>query len=199
MNKTSARRSTFALELIKLSGMTRIISVYGIIAGLIASSVMLLHMTSLASHPDMEHGMVIGFASMIIAFSLMFFGIRNYRDKQLNGVISFGKAFKIGAIIALIGSTMYVITWMIYMYNFWPNFMDVYTQSELNKLQKSGASAADIAKATKEMAGYKEMYKNPVYVFLFTYVEILPVGLIVALISALILKRKTPRPVTAGI
>lgn len=48
----------------------------------------------------------------------------------------------------------------------------------------------DLPAKTKEMANFKEMYKNPLFVILITYSEVLPIGLVVALVSALILKKK---------
>lgn len=137
-----------------------------------------------------EGNMLLGYASMLIAFSMIFVGVRSYRNKYNNGIISFGKAFKIGLLIALVGSTIYVIVWLIDYYLFIPDFMDRYTAHIMNQAKTSGATEAELASKTKEMAMYTDMYKNPLFVILLTYAEIFPVGLIVSLISALILKRK---------
>src|SRR5215210_8859754 len=97
--------------------MQKNILVYGLIAGLLVSIFMLSSVNYLShceGNVDYDTSMLIGYASMLISFSLVFVGIRNYRDKYNGGVISFGKAFKIGIIIVLIASTMYVITWLIY-------------------------------------------------------------------------------------
>ncbi len=134
--------------------------------------------------------MILSYATMLLAFSLVYVGIKNYRDKHKNGIISFGKAFKIGLYISLIASTIYVIVWLVDYYIFIPDFMDKYTTAVLNQTKAEGASQLDLDKKAAEMASYKEMYKNPLMVVLFTYAEILPVGLIVTLISALLLKRK---------
>ncbi|MGH2649433.1 MAG: DUF4199 domain-containing protein, partial [Ginsengibacter sp.] len=135
----------------------------------------------------------LGYATMLIAFSMIFVGVKNYRDKYAGGVISFGKAFKVGLFITLIASTIYVIVWMIEEHFFFPDFMDKYVTHELNRLQSSGISAAELAGKTKDLEQAKEMYKNPILKILMTYAEILPVGLIVTLISSLILKRKTAK------
>ena len=130
---------------------------------------------------------------MLIAFSFVFVGIRNYRDKYNEGLISFGNAFKIGIMIVLIASTFYVVAWLIDYYFFIPDFMDKYSAHMLDKLKASGASQIEIDKQTKEMANFARMYKNPFFNAMMTYMEILPVGLIVTLISSLILKRKTAK------
>jgi Protein of unknown function (DUF4199) len=127
---------------------------------------------------------------MLIAFSLVFVGIRNYRDKYNGGVISFGKAFKTGIMIVLIASTIYVVAWLIDYFFFIPDFMEKFSAHELDKLKAGGASQIEIDKQTKEMANFAKMYKNPFFNAMMTYVEILPVGLVVTLISSLILKRK---------
>jgi hypothetical protein len=139
---------------------------------------------------DYGTSMLIGYASMLLAFSLIYIGIRNYRDKYNDGVISFGKAFKTGMMMVLIASTIYVVAWLIDYFFFIPDFMEKYAAQTLAELKASGASQAEMDKETKEMADFARMYKNPLFNAMMTYVEILPVGLIVTLISSLILKRK---------
>ena len=174
--------------------MKKNIIIYGLIAGIVVS-VLMLSTVNYISHcegnVDYNTSMLIGYASMLIAFSLVFVGIRNYRDKYNEGVVSFGKAFKIGIMIVLIASTIYVVAWLIDYFFFIPDFIEKHSAHTLDKLKASGASQIEIDKQTKEMASFGRMYKNPFYNAMMTYIEILPVGLIVTLISSLILKRKT--------
>ncbi len=170
--------------------MKRIVIICGLISGAIVATAMTISTSIYCASGDFEGGMVVGYASMIIALSLVFVGIKNYRDKQNQGVISFGKAFKVGILISLIASTVYVIVWLVNYYFFIPDFSDKYAEHVMNNLKESGASQAEITKESTKMAEFKDMYKNPFFVILFTYLEILPVGLLVSLISALILKRK---------
>ena len=173
--------------------MRKNIIIYGLIAGIVVS-ILMLSIVNYISHckgnVDYDTSMLIGYASMLIAFSLVFVGIRNYRDKYNQGVISFGKAFKIGSMIVLIASTIYVVAWLIDYFFFIPDFIEQYSAHELDKLKASGASQIEIDKEAKEMSSFARMYKNPFFNAMMTYEEILPVGLIVTLISSLILKRK---------
>ena len=172
--------------------MKKNVLVFGLISGLVVSTLMAISMVTMYNNPDAGHGggsMIIGYLSMLVAFSLIFVAVKNYRDKQNGGVISFGKAFKIGLLIALIGSTMYVIMWAL-LYNFYmPDFMDRYC-AQMIENAKATSSPAKIQELTEQMNTQKEMYKNPLFFVLFTYFEILPVGLLVSLVTALILKRK---------
>jgi hypothetical protein len=173
--------------------MTKNIIIYGLIAGIVVSALMLFTVNYLShceGNVDYGTSMLIGYASMLLAFSLVYVGIRNFRNKYNNGVISFGKAFKLGIVMVLIASTIYVVAWLIYYYCFNPGFMEKYSAHELERLRASGASQAEIAKQTKEMANMVTMIKNPFFNAMMAYLEILPVGLVVTLISALILKRK---------
>ncbi len=174
--------------------MKRNIIIYGVIAGIVVSIAM-LSTTNYLSHcegnVDYDTSLFIGYASMLIAFSLVFVGIRNYRDKYNEGIISFGKAFKIGIMMVLIASTVYVVAWLIGYFYFMPDFMEKYSAHMLEELKAGGASQVEIDKQSKEMADFMTMYKNPFFNAMMTYAEILPVGLIVTLISSFILKRKT--------
>lgn len=170
--------------------MTKNIFTHGLIAGFVVSLLMLISIF-LISDPSI--GMLVGYTSMLIAFSFVFVGVRKYRDTYNNGVISFGKAFRIGIFIVLIASTIYVISWLINYFFFIPDYLDHFSAQMIEELKESGASPAEIDKQTTEMAEFITMYKNPFYNAMVTYMEILPVGLLVTLISSLVLKRKSAK------
>lgn len=165
---------------------------YGLWAGGLVSVIMMTSMILCYKQPEMWMGnaaMIVGFGSMLLAFSFIYVAIKHYRDKLNDGYISFGKAFKIGFLVTLIASTMYVATWAL-VYNFYmPDFMEVYVAHTQQQAEASGTLAEAQAKAA-EMEQYKQWYKNPLLFALITYSEIMPVGLLVTLISSLILMRK---------
>jgi hypothetical protein len=177
--------------------MKRNVFIFGLILGTILAGHMVYMVNVICSNPDFVSNDVIGYAAMVIVFSLTFFSIRNYRNKQLNGVISLGMAFKTGALIALIGSTMYVAVWLFYYYLFVPDFLDKYSLHVLSMATRNGATAAELTAKTNEMSQFKEMYKSPLFVILISYAEVLPIGLVVAFVSSLILRRK-PTTITAN-
>ncbi len=168
--------------------MNKTILIFGLIAGLIVSSI--LFISSGLGVQNMDYGMILGYTSMLIAFSAIFFGIRAIRDKQLNGEISFGKAFKVGLLITIIASTLYVISWMIIVNTYGSGFMEEYYTQSVAKMEASGMATADIEKRKAEMIKIQEMYKSPFVKVGLTYMEILPIGILVSLITALILRRK---------
>jgi hypothetical protein len=175
--------------------MKKVVLVYGIIAGLIVTGMMAFSTSYYCTKGDFEGGLIYGYSAMIIAFSMIFVGVKSFRDKYEGGMISFGKAFKIGLFISLIASTIYVTGWLINYYFFIPDFMDKYAAAMIAKAKASGISADELVKKTTDMARMKEWYKNPLFVILMTYVEILPVALVVTLISAFILKRTTAKQI----
>jgi len=174
--------------------MKRTILVFGLIAGLIVTALMVYSTMSCYRNADFESNMLLGYASMLLAFSFVFVGIKSFRDNYNGGVITFGKAFRVGLFITLIASTFYVIIWLIDYYLFIPDFMDKYVAHVLNELKADGANPTEIAEKEAELATYVNLYKSPIWVILLTYTEILPVGLVISLISAWILRRKSTDP-----
>jgi hypothetical protein len=170
--------------------MKKIVIVFGLISGLIVSTLMAISMAFHKDNMDYDQGMWIGYTSMIIAFSLIFVGIKTFRDKHNQGIISFKKAFLIGLYISLIASTMYVITWAVEYHYFMPDFMDKYTAHYIEKERATGLPQVELDKKIAEMKYMQDLYRNPIFFVLFTYMEIIPVGIIIALLSAIILKRK---------
>lgn len=177
--------------------MKRIILTFGIISGLVTTAYLVATAILTSFNCDFKYGMIIGYAGMLLAFSFVFVAVRNFREKYNNGVVSFGQAFKIGLLITLITSTFYVVTWLIEYHFFVPDFMDKYAEHVISDAKASGKTPAEIDMQIKEMDSMKEMYKNPLVVILFTYLEILPVGLLISLICALILKRKPKKQIPA--
>lgn len=172
--------------------MKRTVLIFGAIAGAIVSTFMAIIIAT--GCDDSASGYVIGYSSMIIAFAFLFVGVKSYRDRYNQGVITFGKAFLVGLYITLVVSTIYVIAWMIDYHYFIPDFMDKYSAVMIDKARHSGVTQVVLDKKIAEINSMKEMYKNPIFVALITYTEILPVGIVIALITALILRRNRLKP-----
>lgn len=164
--------------------MNNIILKNGLLGSSIVSALLISITMYMKSNPEKEVSMMVGFAGMLLAFFFVVKGIKQQREAN-NGFISFGKAFLTGFWITLIISTIYVLVWLVILYNFFPNFAEHYTDMAIAK-----ASPDEVVKVTEEMNSFKEMYKNPIWVILFTYMEILPLGIVFSLVSALILKKK---------
>jgi hypothetical protein len=174
--------------------MKKIVIICGSIAGLIVTSMMLASISGCIGGSDFEGGigsMVLGYSSMVIAFSLIFVGVRNYRDKHSAGIITFGKSLKIGLLITLVASTIYVIVWQIDYYFFIPDFYEKYSAHIIRDMKAHGATAAQIQQQMAVNKSNGEMYRNPLINAMYTYLEIVPVGIIMSLLAALILKRKS--------
>lgn len=170
--------------------MKKVVLTHGLIAGIIVAAFMVYGTYEMNTNPDFEGSMILGYTGMLVAFSFVFIGIKNYRDKHNNGLITFGKALKIGALISFMASTIYVGVWLIEYYCFFPDFMEKYSANVVNKMDKTSMTAVELKAKTDEIKMYQELYKNPVWVILLTYAEVLlPIGILVPLISALILKR----------
>lgn len=170
--------------------MRKIVLTFGLIAGAMLSAMMLI---SFQFHDQIgfgKAGYVVGYTSMVLAFLMVFVGVKSYRDNVAGGSVTFGRAFKVGLMITLIASACYVATWQVVYYKFMPDFLDRYAAYSLSEAKKSGATDAQIAEKTKQMAEFKEMYKNPLVNIAFTFLEPLPVGLLFTLAAAGVLSRK---------
>ncbi len=168
--------------------MKKVVLIFGAIGGIIVSSLMFITMGS--GKINFENGELIGYTTMIIALSTIFFAVKSYRDKYADGTIKFGKAFLIGLYVTLIASAMYVASWMIISHANGDDFMNQYSEYMIKDLTDKGTPQTEIDAKIIEFNEIKELYKNPLFKILFTLIEILPVGLLISLISALILRRK---------
>ena len=172
--------------------MRKTILTFGLISGAI-SSLMMIATVAFGDRIGFDRGAVIGYTSIVLSFLMVFFGIRSYRDNVEDGQITFLKAFAVGISITVISCLCYVLTWEVIYYNFLPGFWDKYGAHLVEKLRASGASPAAVQAKLQQVTKYKELYKNPLVNAALTFIEPFPIGLIITLISALVLRRK-PRP-----
>ena len=161
--------------------------------GLISGAVMALMMFATLPFIDrigFDKGVIVGYTSMVLSFLLVYFGIRSYRENVGGGTVTFGRAFAVGILITVISCICYVVAWEIIYFNFMPDFVAKYAAYMVEKAKASGASPAAIQAKLEEMKKFKVMYDNPFFNAATTFLEPLPIGLIITLISALILRKK---------
>ena len=174
--------------------MTKIVLIFGLIAGALAGLQMWVLMSAVNNESiDFDNGALLGYSTMIIAFSLVFFGIKSYRDNH-GGHITFLKGLQVGILISIIAALCYAVCWELYYPKIGDEFMQKYTTYYLEKMKTDGASDAEIETARVEGEQFVEMYKNFFVRFAFSLVEIMPVGIIVTLISAGLLRRREMLP-----
>ena len=168
--------------------MKKTVLTFGLISGAV-SSVMMFGTLRFIHQISYERGAVIGYTAIVLSFLLVFFGIRSYRE-QAGGALTFTRGFTVGILITLISCMFYVGTWEVIYFKVWPNFMDDWTAHAIEQARASGATPEKIEQTRRQMAQFKEAYDNPLTNAAYTFLEPFPVGLLVTLISAGVLRRK---------
>jgi hypothetical protein len=167
--------------------MLKTILIYGTIAGLIVGTAMSGTVIAWASDPP-AYGMAIGYLTMLVALSLVFLAIKRRRDEELGGVIRFWPAFGLGIGISVVAGLIYMLFWEVMLATAASGFIDSYTAGLLEQKRAAGASAAELARHAAEMEAFKAQYANPLIRLPMTFAEIAPVGLLVSLVSAGLLR-----------
>jgi hypothetical protein len=169
--------------------MKKTVLTFGLIGGAVMATLMFATLP-FVDKIGFDKGEIIGYTTMILAFMLVFFGIRSYRENVSGGPITFGRAFAVGILITLIACVCYVVAWEIIYFKFMPDFADKYASYMIEKVRASGASQQVVDAQLQQMKSLKAMYDNPFINAAITFTEPFPIGLIVTLISAAILRKK---------
>jgi len=157
--------------------MKKILYRNGLLGGLLVSINMIITTIFMKANPGAEPNMVMGFSSMFLSFLFVIFGIKqqeSFKDSENN----FWESFITGLYISAIISTIYVLVWLVIYYNFYPEFMENYCDIVLKNTKPE-----ELAAKTLEMEQMKEAYKNPIFVVLYTYFEVFPLGILVSIIT----------------
>lgn len=169
--------------------MRKIVLTFGLIAGAILSAMMLIALV-FQDQIGFDRGAIFGYTSMVVAFLMVYFGVRTYRDNVAGGRVTFGRALKVGLLITAVACACYVATWQVIYYKLAPDFVDKYAAYAVEKARKAGATEVELAERTRQMTEFKEMYQNPLVNIALTLLEPLPVGILATLVTAGVLSRR---------
>jgi hypothetical protein len=168
--------------------MLRTILTYGVIAGLIVAVPMFTLLAVRGEDDSWSSSYLFGYAIMILALSMIFVGVKNYRDKIKGGVIKFLPAFLLGLGISVVAGLIYVIGWEITLSLTESNFYADYSAAALEAARAKGMPAAELEAMRAQMADMERLYANPLLRMPLTFIEIFPVGVIISLIAAALLR-----------
>ena len=177
--------------------MKKTVLTFGLIAGAVLSASMLT-MISFFDSVGFDRGELIGYTSMVLAFMLIFFGVRSYRDNVAGGTIRFIRAFTVGALIGAVAAVCYVATWEVAYPRIAPDFIERYQAHVIEKARAEGDSEEEISRQKAQLEKYARMYRKPAIRAAITFFEPMPVALIISLVSAGVLSRsKTDNPIAS--
>ena len=169
--------------------MKKTVLTFGLLSGAVAAVMMFLTVP-FAERIGFDRSVFVGYTTIVVSMLFVYFGVRSYRDNVLGGEVTFGRAFQAGLLIAVISSVCYVLAWLVLFYFFIPDFADQYAAYIVESVRGNGGSQADIDAAIKQADSAKAMLANPLINAAVAFIEPLPVGLLVALISAVVLRKR---------
>lgn len=170
--------------------MKKTVLIFGLISGAVAA-VLVFATMPFVYRIGFDKGLIVGYTLIVVSLLLVPFAIWSYRENVGGGKITFGRAFTVGILITLISCICYVLAWEIVYYTFLPDFADKYTAYMVEKAKASGATQQVIDATIQEGKGLKSMLDNPLIFAAIGFTEPFPVGLIITLISAAILRKKS--------
>jgi uncharacterized protein DUF4199 len=170
--------------------MRKTVLTFGVISGLI-SAVMMLATVPFMHKISSDKGLIIGYTTIVLAGLLVFFGIRSYRDNVSGGKMTFARGLAVGILISLLSNCFYVATWEVVSYKFMPDFAEKYAGQMVEHAKSSGASQQKIDETARQAADFVRNYHNPLYKISMTFLEPFPVFLVITLVSAAILRKKS--------
>ena len=171
---------------------------YGLLSGLLLA-VLLALTVPFEHHTSARFGMAIGYTIMVLSFLIVFVGVKHYRDVECQGSISFGRALGTGVLMMLISCACYVAMWEVLVATVEKNFAHDYAASMVKRAQNSGLQGAALNAKIAEYRKFEETYSNPLYRMAMTLLEPLPVGIVMALVTAGILRRKPELEITGAV
>lgn len=121
--------------------------VYGGLAGIIIIAVSTAFVSAgLLGHSSWP---VMGYLAMLVGLTMIFVGVKRYRDVEGGGVITFGKALAVGLGISLIAAILYAAAFEVYAamsgFDLTAHFSEITTR----EMRAAGAAPAAIERSSR--------------------------------------------------
>ena len=171
---------------------------YGVIAGVVVGGFMFATFLAFSGMPPLRYGMLIGYTTMLVALSAVFVGIKRHRDVDRGGVIGFWRALGVGLGISFVAGIFYVLSWEAVQALSHMDFASTYARAMLDGERAKGASPDALAKLAADLETFKVQYADPLFRLPMTFAEIFPVGVLVSLVSAGLLRNRRFLPAGGG-
>jgi hypothetical protein len=165
--------------------MFRYALIYGGIAGTVVIAILAAGLTFFSDR-GFTSSQAYGYLVMLVILSLIFVGVKRFRDIECGGVVGFGRALGLGLSIAAIAGVFYVVSWEVVLAVTDFAFIEQYSASMIEAARS--LPEAERSAQLAEIESFKETYRNPLVRLPMTFSEIFPVGALVALISAAVLR-----------
>jgi hypothetical protein len=177
--------------------MKKTVLTFGLISGAVSSGLMMVTVP-FADRIGFDRAEILGYTVIVLSFLLVFFGVRSYRDDVAGGTVTFGRALAVGLLITLVSCACYVATWELITSRMVPGFMDKYAAHIVEKQRAAGATPEELQATVRQMEEFKRLYENPIMNAAFTFMEPFPVGVLVSLITAGVLRRRPGSTIPAA-
>ena len=174
-----------------------VILVYGAVAGLIVAVPMIALMVTLTAETAPDNGALYGYLTMLVALTAVFVGVKHYRDKVLGGAVRFMPALLVGLGIAGVASVIYAVGWEVSLALTGFDFAAATTKEMIDAARARGASPDDLERVTEQAAAFARMYANPLFRLPITFAEMFPIGVVIAALSAALLRNSRFLPARA--
>jgi hypothetical protein len=175
-----------------------LVLIYGIVSGLIVAVPMVALMLTLTPATAPDNGALYGYLTMIVALTAVFVGVKHYRDKVLGGAVRFVPALLVGLGISAVASVIYALGWEISIALTGLDFGAAATKAMVEAARAKDTSPADLEQVTRQAEAFARMYANPFIRFAITFVEMFPIGVVIAAVSALLLRNSRFLPARAA-
>jgi hypothetical protein len=169
--------------------MKRTVLTYGLFSGALAVAVLGATIPLISAH-TVQYADILGYASIVLAALLVFFGIRSYREHDSGGHMTFGRGFLVGLFITLISCACHVVAFQLIYFHLVPDFGERFTACMIQRVRESGGSPALVEETTRQAAMFRRLFDNPATNAALTFAETFPVGLLATVVSAAILRKR---------
>ncbi len=159
---------------------------YGLMAGLMIFIIGFVPLIIAGGPQELGYGIseVLGYASMILSLLFIIIAVKQYRDKQLRGKISFGKALGLGLLVSVVAGIILVVGDTIYLLYIDPDFAVNHMEHQIGVMRDSGVSETEIQAMQQQMVSATWIFEVVMFLTVFFF------GLIISLITAAIYKKK---------